>query len=1096
MFKALIQVSLLIQFTTMKHSMLTLILFFTISVCCAQISGSLMQYPDISDTQVCFVYGDDIWIAPKTGGTAIKISSPEGLERNPKFSPDGQMIAYSANYQGNYDVYVIPVNGGIPKRLTYHGMSERVLGWTPDGKSVLFASSRKSGRQRFNQFYAISVDGGSPEKLPIPYGEFATFSPDGKKMAFTARSRVNRNWKRYRGGMAPEIHIFDLTSYETHNITNNPANDELPMWIDNSIYYMSDAGPDKRNNLWKYDLTNDQNIQLTNFKNYDITFPENSSRDIIFEAGGKLYLYNLATSETEELNVQLISDKRGLIPQVKKVEKYMQNATISPDGKRVVVEARGELFNLPATEGFSSNLTNTSGYAERYAAWSPDGKSLAYYSDESGEYQLVIKDMTGKNPDRTITKFTEGFRYSIFWSPDSKKVAFIDQAMNIQYVEVANGKITRIDKGLRLFEGALRNFTVSWSPDSNWLAYTRDAENRQSAIFLYSLEQNKYFQLTSGYYADFMPTFSKDGKHLFFATNRSLQPLYSDLDNTFIYPNATQLAVGTLDAGTTSILAPKNDEFSPAAKEKEETKKAKGEQKSSDSQFTTIQVNGFEDRVEFLDVEPGNIAGLSAIEGKLLFIRYPYSGAPENAKPSLKFYDFDKREVKEIASDIAQYSVSGNGNKILVNQNGSLAVIEPQADQKIEKTVPTDQMMMTVIPKDEWTQIFNDVWRLERDYFYDPEMHGVDWELMRTRYGTLIEQANSRNDVNVIIGDLIAELNASHTYNGGGDAEEAARLNVGYLGADIALENEKYRIKKIIKGAPWDAEPRSPLNQPGVEIKEGEYILAVNGQVIDTSKPIEWAFQGHAGATTQLTVSRNPSFENARQVVVKLMQSESRLRHLAWIEANRKKVEEATNGKIGYIYVRSTGVDGQNELIRQFYGQIHKEGLIIDERFNSGGQIPDRFIELLDRKPLAFWAIRDGKDYAWPPAGHFGPKVMLINGWSGSGGDAFPDYFRKSGLGPLIGTRTWGGLIGISGTPNLIDNGNITVPTFRMYNPDGEWFKEGYGVEPDIKIEQDYQQLAKGHDVQLQAAIEEVLRLLNGDEKFVQPERPNYEARN
>ncbi|MFB6317164.1 PDZ domain-containing protein [Saccharicrinis sp. FJH54] len=1072
----------------------------------AQISASLMQHPDVSDNQVCFVYGDDVWIAPKTGGTATRLSSPEGAESYPRFSPDGSMIAYTANYQGNSDVYVIPVKGGIPNRLTYHGMADVVLGWTPDGKSVLFASSRESGRQRYAQFYTIPVAGGSPIKLPVPYGFYASFSPDGKKIAFTDISRVNRNWKRYRGGMAPDITVFDLSTYASENITNNDANDELPMWVGNAIYYMSDAGPNKKNNIWKYDLASKKNTQMTHFKDYDITFPGNSNSDIIFEAGGQLYLYNMASEKTNELKINLVSDQRELISQLKKVDKYTQSATVSPDGNRVIVQARGELFDLPATEGFVSDLTQTPGAAERNPSWSPDGKTLAYWSDASGEYQLVLRDMTGNNEAKTVTSFSNGFRYDIFWSPDSKKLAFIDQAMNICYYDVESGKVVKFDRGKYMYEGGLRSFRVSWSPDSKLMTYSHSVNNRLlTAVFLYDTENSKLTQLTSGYYADANPVFSADGKYLFYSTNRSFDPVYSDLDNTFIYPNSTQVVVGTLTADGESILAPKNDETKIEEKKKESEEKAdkskkdkkgeKEEAKEDKPEPVKIDTEGFEDRVEVLDIKPGNIGNLSAVDGKLIYVRYPNAGAPEGEKPQLKYYDIKEREVKTIAPQVSQYSLTADGKKMLVSQNGKMAVINVGPDQKIEKTVPTQDMAMEVVPKEEWRQIFTDVWRIERDFFYDPNMHGVDWNAMKSRYGQLIEQANSRNDVNIIIGDLIAELNASHTYNGGGDIERASQMNVGYLGADLKVENGAFRIKKIITGAPWDIEVRSPLDQPGVKVNEGDYILAVNGQKTDVNKPISAAFQGMAGSTVQLTVNSEPNMKDAKKVLVKLLSDETRLRHLAWIESNREKVDKATDGKIGYVYVRSTGVDGQNELIRQYYGQIAKEGFIIDERFNSGGQIPDRFVELLNRKPLAFFAVRDGKDWQWPPAANFGPKVMLINGFSGSGGDAFPDYFRKSGLGPVIGTRTWGGLIGISGAPALIDNGSITVPTFRMYDPDGKWFKEGHGVDPDIKVPQDYQKLAKGDDEQLDVAIKEVMKRLNSTDNFKAPERPAYEKR-
>ena len=1085
----------------MKKPISLLLLSFIALGAFAQIDAKLIQDPDVSDSHIAFTYGDDVWIAAKAGGAATRLTSPTGTERFPRFSPDGMHIAYTANYEGNSDVYVISTMGGIPKRLTFHGMYDRVLGWTPDGKSVLFASSRESGRQRFNQFYTVAVDGGSPVKLPVPYGEYASFSADGKKLAYTDRSRVARNWKRYRGGTAPDILVFDLETMATENVTKNNANDEMPMWVGNAIYYMSDNGPNKRNNIWKYDFASKQNTQLTESKDYDITYPGNSSSDIVYEEGGKLMLYNIGSNSSQEVKIQIVSDQMSIMPRKVNVSDYLQAATVSPDGKRVIAQARGELFNLPASEGFVTNISNTSGIAERSPAWSPDGKSLAYWSDANGEYQLMIKDMSSDAVAKKITSFTSGFYYSIFWSPDSKKLVFTNQKMGITLVDVATGSVSVIDKGLDPFEGTLRSFGVSWSPDSRYIAYSRSVSAIASAILLYDTESKKLNQVTSGFYSDFDPAFSTDGKYMFYLTNRTFSPIYSDLDNTFVYPNSTNLAVVTLKKDTESLLGIKNDAFEAKAEEdteEEEPKKKskkKGKNEATAAASESIDIVGLEDRAELLSVDPGNMSSLYAVDGKLLFMRYSNSGA-SGGQPSLDYYDFEEREVKTVIAGVYGYEVSADGNKILVMQRGKVAVIGVGADQSIKEAVPTDDMVMNLIPKEEWKQIFADTWRLERDYFYDPNMHGVDWNVMKERYGKLIDQASSRNDVNLIIGDLIAELNASHTYVGGGDTEGSKRMNVGYLGADFKVENGLYRIAKILRGAKWDAEVKSPLDKPGTKIGVGDYILAVNGQAVDSNKPIHAAFQGLAGKVVELTVNNTASTTGARKVLVEPMRSETRLRHLAWIENNRKRVEEATNGTVGYIYVRSTGIDGQNELIRQFYGQMDKPGMIIDERFNSGGQIPDRFIELLDRDPLAFWAVRDGEDWAFPPAGNFGAKVMLINGFSGSGGDAFPDYFRKRDLGPLIGTRTWGGLIGISGSPSLIDNGYVTIPTFRMYDPDGEWFKEGHGVDPDIEVIEDFEKLAKGTDAQLEAAIEEVMKLMKSPNQFKKPDRPQVEKRN
>ncbi|TXE13625.1 S41 family peptidase [Algoriphagus aquimarinus] len=1084
----------------MRKLILGLSLLTAPLLCQAQTDARLMQLPDVSDTQITFTFGDDIWVVPKQGGLAQRLTSPPGPEMYPRFSPDGKQIAFSANYNGNYDVYVMPTAGGVPARLTYHGMPDIVQGWTPDGKSVLFTSGRESGKERFSQFYTIAATGGLPAKLPVPYGEFASYSPDGKRFAYTDRSRVNRNWKRYRGGTAPDILLFDLTGFKTENITNNAANDELPMWIGDAVFYMSDNGPEGRNNLWKYDLKTKQNTQLTEFTDFDITFPSNSEKEIVFEAGGSLYLYDIASAESKRVEIQIISDQKAMIPKIVKTESDLMAASISPDGNRVIANARGEIFSLPAKKGFVTNLTNTSGVAERYPEMAPDGKKIAYWSDATGEYQLTTKSLGVDSQTKTLTNFKDGFGYNIFWSPDSKKIVSVNQAMEVMLIDATSGVVQVIDNGKYMFEGNLEGFSVSWSPDSRFISYSLSKKNRAtSALYVFDKKSNKVSQITSGFYADQSPTFSEDGKYLFFTTNRNFDPQYSDIDNTFIYSNTSGVAVGTLNQSITSLISLENDEIkmdeekTDKEEEKKDDKKDKENEKPIGVEFET---SSFENRIEMLDISNGNIGGLASLEGKLLYVRNPNTGAGDDSKSSLELYDFKEKESKTVIEEVNGFSLSADRKKVMVFSNGKLAVIDPASGQKIEETVPLGDMQMTVVPAEEWKQIFNDVWRFERDYFYDPNMHGVDWNLMRKRYGSLVEQAGSRRDVNIILGDLIAELNASHTYNNGGDLESGPSMSVGYLGANFVLENGAYKIAKIINGAPWDVEVRSPLSKPGVEIKEGDYLLAVNGQLIDATQSIYAALQGLAGKTVQLTVNSSATMSGAKTVLIEPLGSEARLRNLSWINDFRKRVEEATDGRIGYIFVPSTGVDGQNELFRQFYGQMEKEGMIIDERFNNGGQIPDRFVELLDRKPLAFWAVRDGQDWAWPPSGNFGPKVMLINGFSGSGGDAFPDYFRKREIGPLIGTRTWGGLIGISGAPSLIDGGSVTVPTFRMYDPDGTWFKEGHGVDPDIEVVEDFESLAKGTDAQLEAAIKEVMRLLNSSDRFKVPARPTYEKRN
>ncbi|MDN5213534.1 PDZ domain-containing protein [Fulvivirgaceae bacterium BMA12] len=1068
----------------------------------SQTNARMFQHPDVSETHICFVYAGDIWIAPKDGGTAVQLSSPKGAESFPKFSPDGKSIAFSGNYGGNVDVYTIPTAGGVPFRLTYHGMSDRVLGWHPDGEKVLFNSSRESGKQRFGQFYTVSRKGGLAEKLPIAYGEFASYAPDGDRVAFTDRSRVFRTWKRYRGGAAPDILLFDLKTLTHQNITSNASNDEVPMWHNNKIYYLSDEGPSKRYNIWVYDLDKASNTQLTKFTEFDIHFPSIGHNDLVFEAGGDLYLMNLSDEKYKKLNINVITDNISTVTKNEKVANYVKNGWVSPDGNRVVIEARGDLFSLPAEKGYVKNLTNSSGTAERSPSWSPDGKKIAFWSDESGEYELYIYDRKS-DQKRKLTNYGPGFRYHIFWSPDSKKLAFVEQTQKIRVFDTETNATTDIDKGLWMAHGGLSNFQVSWSSDSRWIAYSRGLANRHNAIFVFDMKNKSRHQLTSGFYHDYSPAFDPDGKYLYFLTNRSLSPVYSDMDNTFIYPNTTQLAAASLRKDVPSPMAPENDEVEvkeddkDKAPEKGSKKKKNGDKeddkKDDDEKPVEIALDGFEERMVILPPAPGNYNNVQAVSGKVIYQQYPNSGSREKKSP-VKYFDLEERKEKSIIDNSNFYQLAANGKKMLVRQDSKIAIIDVKPNQKIEKKVPMGDMEMAVNPKEEWKQIFNDSWRFQRDYFYDKKMHGVDWDGMRLRYGALIDEAITRWDVNYVIGELIGELNASHTYRFGGDIESSNYRNVGYLGVDWEIVNGYYRIKHIVNGAPWDAEVRSPLALPGVDVNEGDYVLAVNGVKMDITKDPAAAFQGLANKTVALTINSAPTKSNSRTEVVKPLRSEARLRHLEWINANRLTVEKATNGRVGYVYVPSTGRDGQNELIRQFLGQIDKEGLIIDERFNNGGQIPDRFVEMLNRKPLAYWAVRDGKDWAWPPFGHFGPKAMLINGWAGSGGDAFPDYFRKLGIGPLIGARTWGGLIGISGVPSLIDGGGVTVPTFSMYDPDGEWFKEGHGVDPDIEVLEDPGKLAQGIDTQLERAIEYMNDQLK-NKPYVKPEHKPYRTR-
>lgn len=1070
----------------------------------AQIDARLLRYPDVSATTIAFIYAGDVWLVPKAGGVAQRLSTPRGEEEFPRFSPDGALLAFSANYDGNLDIYVVPVAGGVPARLTCHPSPDRVLDWYPDGTSILFASSRESGKDRFNQLFKVAKNGGLPEKLPVPYGEFGSLTPDGRQLAYTPVSRDFRTWKRYRGGMAPDIWMFDLKTFDARNLTANEANDAHPMWHGETLYFLSDRDVNKRNNIWACDPATGALRRVTAFEDHDVRFPAIGPSDIVFENAGRLFRLELPSEKLAEVKVEVFTDRATLKPQTKNVSGLIQSAALSPSGKRAVFEARGELFSLPAEHGPVFNMTRTPGTAERFPSWSPDGKSIAYLSDGSGEYEICVRPADGTGEEKKVTRMGPGFRYRLFWSPDGKKTAFADQAMNINIADMATGQVARIDKGLLMFEGDLRRFRCNWSPDGRWVAYSRAVENANEVVYLYDVKNGALHRATSDFYSTSAPVFDPEGKYLFCLTGRTFEPSYSDVDNTWIYANTTNIAAVGLRKDIPSPLAPRNDmegadkkeDAEKASREEPDKAKAKRDGKAGKIEApgpVEIDLDKFEERLVVLPPKAGNYASLAAVKGKVLYIQRPRTGSGREESP-VAFWDIEAREEKTVVPDADGYSVSADGNKMLVWKRNSYAVVDIKPDQKMEKTLATASLEVSIDPAAEWRQIFNDAWRFERDYFYDPGLHGVDWPAMRERYGKLLADAVTRWDVNFVIGEMIGELNSSHTYRGGGDEEGAERRGVGLLGCDFSLENGAYRIARILDGAPWDNEARSPLNQPGVKVKQGDYLLAVNRVPLDPGKDPWSTLQGLAGTSVLLTVSDTPKMEGSREVLVETLKNEYRLRHLAWINENRLRVEKAGGGRIGYIYVPDTGLNGQTELQRQFAAQYEKEGLIIDERFNSGGQIPDRFVEMLNRPIYGYWGVRDGRDWQWPPFAHAGPKAMLINGWAGSGGDCFPLYFKQAGAGPLIGMRTWGGLIGMSGNPPLIDGGGVTVPTFGIYSPGGEWIVEGKGVEPDIEVIDDPSRMARGEDPQLDRAVQEVMKQLGADPPR-RPQKPAYPKR-
>lgn len=1051
----------------------------------AQVPARLMRYVDVSETQICFVYGGDIWLVAKSGGTASQLTHSPGEESWPRFSPDGRQIAFTASYHGNPDIYVMPVTGGQPLRLTYVSFPDRMIDWHPDGQHILFASARESGPRSVSQFYMVPVGGGMPSKLKVPYGELASFSPDGKKLAYITKITENYPFKRYRGGLSSDIIVYDLEKDRAENITDNHAIDGKPAWVGDQIYFLSDRDANMRLNVWKYDTRNAQLSQLTKLSDFDINYMAAGPQDLVFEAGGTLYRMNLQDQRYMPVDVNVVSDLATELPRRVDVSRMIGNASLAPQAKRLVVQARGELFDLPVKDGYTLNLTNSSGAFDHSPAWSPDGKYLAYWSDQSGEYQIYLREAKGSGRARQLTHREKGFGYTLYWSPDSSRIAFIDETNTIQAVAVGSGQTTVIgNTRWHLGNGALSGYRVSWSPDSNWLAYTEKLENEHSALFLYDFKTGKALQASSGFYQDFGPVFSQCGRYLFYYTNRSMSALYSDMDDgTWIYANSTQIACMPLTLDAPSLLAPKNDMAAVKDKAEEgktaDNKKAQAKEEAK-PQPAMIRVDGeaMEERIYLLPPKAGNFGPMFAFKGKLAFVRSPSSGSDERTV-SLMYYDLDERKEECVIDGIDDVSISADGESILAQSGSRLGVIKLQPGQKLSEPIPME-LSMNLVPREEWRQIFRDTWRRYRDFFYDPNMQGVDWPAMRTRYGALVEFARTRWDLTQICSDLVAEISAGHTYNFGGDAEAVQPLLTGFLGIDWEKSSNGYKVKRIVKPAPWDTRVRSPFDKTAVNVKVGDTIHAVNGIDLNPERDPYAAFEGLSAKTVTLLVSSDGNRAQARELIVNCLSpaEETELRNLEWIDNNRRMVDRLSGGRLGYIYMSNTSGKGQSELVRMFYGQLHKQGFVIDERFNGGGQLADRFLELL-RRPVVYnlyW--RNGQINTQPIRANNGPMGMLINGWAGSGGDGLPWAFQELKAGPIVGERTLGILVGPATGHQLIDGGGITVPDGRLYDNDGHWFWEGQGVQPDIEVWDDPNLMMNGRDPQIERLVDELVKLL------------------
>ena len=1086
-----------------------------------QPDARMLRYPDVSATQIAFVYADDIWLVPREGGLASPLASPAGPELFPRFSPDGQRLAFMGNHDGNRDVYVLPIGGGIATRVTHHPASEMLSDWTPDGRELLFSSSHASplgGRQP--QIFRVPAEGGLPQRLPVPEGGNGALSSDGRWLAYVPVPFDFRTWKRYQGGTAMDVWLFDLVEKKSRRMTEWEGSDTQPMFQGSKVYYLSDAGPSHLLQIWSFEPSSGVRTQVTDLPDFDVKWPAmgpgaGGQGEIVFQHGSRLMLLDLRTRESHEVEVIIPGDRPTLRPRTVDVAEGIAGWDISPTGKRAVVEARGDVWTLPAEHGTPRNITRSDDATDRMPSWSPDGQWIAYLSDRDGEYELWLAPSDGAGEPRQLTDGHKAFFANPSWSPDSKRIALCDQDNVLWVADAASGAMTRVDA-----DPWSTSPGYAWSHDGGWLAYTKCGENQNSALWIWEAASGKTSQLTSGAFYDRSPCFDREGKYLYFVSNRDWTgPTYEDLGTTFVYAQTGRILVVPLRGDVASPWLPKSDE-EPKGEEarKEAEKKAEADKEvakaddkeAKDGEETKdeaekpkeplkIDLEGFERRALLLPVPRGSFGGLYVThDGKLVYGRAgAYDGSDEGPAAAIKLFDVndEKHEEKTLAEKADGYGLSADGKKLLLVVDGKADIRDPSPGAEA-KAVVMDGLSVTVDPRDEWREILVDAWRRFRDYFYDPHMHGVDWDGIRVRYEGLLADCVSREDVAYLIREMISELNVGHAYYNPGESAPEPQVSVGLLGCDFALADGAYRITAVHEGAPWDSDARGPLSQPGVKAQAGDFLLAVNGVPVDTRLDPWASFQGLADRVVELTLSDKPKLDDtARKVLVKPVPSESALRYRDWVESNRRHVEQASGGRVGYVHVPDTGVNGQNNLFRQYYSQRGTAALIVDERWNGGGQIPTRFIELLARPSTNSWAVRNGHPWIWPPDSVQGPKCMLINQRAGSGGDCFPYYFRQARLGPLIGVRTWGGLVGITDLPPMLDGASVSVPGFAFYENDGTWGVEGYGVAPDIEVISDPALMQNGEDPQLDKAIEVMLAALQDGGGWQQPQVPEYPDR-